>query len=102
MHAMVSVLIALLITCQSWTARADQPDVAERVLNNRLNNLESQAIQRQGRERRTQDLLTRQDDRIAGQALNTLKTRNTRSTAVPLLERKLLRSRRPVGSFDRR
>ncbi|MGI9488572.1 MAG: hypothetical protein ACR2RF_22365 [Geminicoccaceae bacterium] len=97
-----SLLVALLITCQSEIAMADQPDVAERVLNNRLNNLESQAVQRQGRERRPQDLLARQDDRIAGQALNALKTRRLRSTGVPLLERKLSRSRRPVRTFGRR
>ena len=94
-------LVALLIICQSAIAVADQPDVAERVLNNRLNNLESHTVQRQGRERRPQDLLARQDDRIAGQALNALKTRRLRSTAVPLLERKLFRSRRPVRTFGR-
>ncbi len=101
MYAFSVALIALFITCQSAPLQADQPDVAERVLNNRLNNLESQAIQRQGRERRPQDLLARQDDRIAGQALNALKTRRLGSATVPLLERKLLRSRRAVRSFDR-
>ncbi len=102
MNFRAGLLVTLLIAYQSTLAGADQSDVAERALNNRLNNLESQAIQRQGRERRPQDLLARQDDRIAGQALNALKTKRPRSTAVPLLERKLDRSRSPLRPFDRR
>ncbi len=98
----ISILVALLIAYQGMPVAADQPDVAERVLNNRLNNLESQAIQRQTRGPRLQDLLARQDDRIAGQALNALKTKRPRSTAVPLLERKLNRSRSRLRPFDHR
>ncbi len=96
------MLLALLIAHQGAIVEAGQPDAVERVLNNRLNNLESQAVQRQGRERRPQDLLTRQDNRIAGQTLNTLKTRRVRSATVPFLERKLSRSRRAVRALDRR
>ncbi|MGI9500041.1 MAG: hypothetical protein ACR2P3_08385 [Geminicoccaceae bacterium] len=95
-------LIILLVSLESVLAIAEQSDISERVLNNRLNNLESQAIQRQGRERNIIDLLKRQDDKIAGQALNALKTRSPRHTAVPLLERKLFRSRRPAGRFTSR
>lgn len=102
LYARLSALIVLLIISQSAQLWADQSDVAERILNNRLNNLESQAVQRQGRERRTQDLLVRQDDKIARQALNSLKTRRLRSTAVPLLEQKFSRSRGALRPFDRR
>lgn len=95
-------LAILLIALRVGAADAEQSTVAEGVLNNRLNNLESQAIQRQGRSQSVLDLLNRQDSRLAGQALNTLKTRSPRNTAIPLLDRKLDRSRRPVGTFGRR
>ena len=94
-------LITSMIALQSAVALAEQPSVQENVLINRLNSLESQAVQRQGREPVVSDLLRRQDDRLAGQALNTLKTRNLRNTAIPLLENKLNRSRRPLGVLDR-
>ena len=95
---MIMTFGTLLVTA----AGAEQTDIAEAVLKTRLNNLESQAIQRRGREARGLDLLNRQDDRVAGQALNALKTIKPRSTAVPLLEGKLQRSRRLIGAFYRR
>lgn len=98
----LSGLIVLFIALQNPLAAGDPADVETRVLKNRLDNLESQAVQRRDREPTVLDLLRRQDDRLAGQALNTLKTKRPRSTAVPLLERQLFRSRRPAGRFDPR
>ena len=72
-----------------------------RVLKNRLNNLESQSIQRSGQGEKALDLLSRQDARIAGQELNSLKTRNPRRSDIFLLQRQLDRSRRPVGRIYR-
>ena len=102
MHRRSFCLAVTLIVVQAALAQAEQPDAEEAILKRRLDNLESQAVQRQGREPGVLDLLKRQDDRIAGQALNTLKTKNPRGTAVPLFERKLDRSRRPLGSFGDR
>ncbi|MEM7043903.1 MAG: hypothetical protein AAF543_13925 [Pseudomonadota bacterium] len=91
------VFIALLAMPPSLSAEPASSDLDRNILNNRLNNLESQAIQRRGREGKTLDLLNRQDDRLAGQALNRLKTASPRNEAIPRLERRLDRSRRPVG-----
>ena len=74
----------------------------KRILKNRLNNLESQSIQRSGQGEKALDLLSRQDARIAGQELNSLKTRNPRRSDIFLLQRQLDRSRRPVGRSFRR
>ncbi|MEM8951175.1 MAG: hypothetical protein AAGA21_11310 [Pseudomonadota bacterium] len=74
----------------------------EALLKNALNNLESQSIQRRGGKTRSIDLLNRGDDRVAGQRLNMLKTKDPRGSSLRLLERQLDRSRRPVGSFGRR
>ena len=93
-----AVIVILLITSLLNVASAADPTViGERVLKNRLNNLESQAIQRQGRVPTTLDLLNRQDDIIAGQTLNRLKTERPRSRFLHRLERKLDRSRRTRG-----
>lgn len=90
-----------MVTSQSVLAEDENADVAEQVLQNRLNNLESQAVQRRGREPTTIDLLNRQDDKIAEQSLNALKTRDLRNSDLPILERRLDRSRRLDGGFDR-
>jgi hypothetical protein len=88
------ILTCLFFGLFSAASAEDQTVVEERVLTNRLNNLESQAVQRRGRAPSTFDLLNRQDDKIAGQTLNRLKTENPRSSVLPRLERKLDRSRR--------
>lgn|GEM_PF-6995788 len=90
-----------LITFESALAGDDKSEIAERILLNRLNNLESQAVQRRGREPTTIDLLRKQDDRLAGQALNMLKTKDVRNRNIPLLRGKLDRSRRPASRFNR-
>lgn len=92
----------MLLVSGGMTADADQSAIEESILQNRLNQLESQSIQRRGQDRRVQDLLNRQDDRLAGQKLNSLKTRDLRNRDVPRFERQLLRSRRPTGSFEHR
>ena len=74
----------------------------KRILKNRVNNLESQSVQRLGQGEKALDLLSRQDARIAGQELNSLKTRNPRRSDTFILQRQLDRSRRPVGSIYRR
>lgn len=87
-------MLAFLLTVSvGMAASAEQTDTDERVLNNRLNNLESRTIQRQGREQRGQDLLIRQERRLARQELNSLKTRKPGSASLRRSERKLRRSR---------
>ena len=99
MRICVFFLLVIFVGITSVSVRADQSEVGRRVLNERLNNLESQAVQRRGRDQKLIDLLNRQDDRAAEQALNALKTKRPRDTTVPLLQQKLERSRRPVGRF---
>ncbi len=93
-HSYPVILISLLLSLSSAVSAGDQKVIDERVLTNRLNNLESQAVQRQGRASNALDLLNRQDDRVAGQTLNRFRTERPRSTVLPRLERKLDRSRR--------
>ncbi|MGI9451665.1 MAG: hypothetical protein ACR2QH_13675 [Geminicoccaceae bacterium] len=99
MRTCVFFLLVILVESVSVSAHADQSEVDVRVLNERLNNLESQAVQRRGRDQKLIDLLNRQDDRVAEQALNALKTKRPRDVTVPLLQQKLERSRRPIGRF---
>ena len=86
--------MSLLLGLIGTASVADQTAIEERTLTNRLSNLESQAIQRRRSTSNTLDLLNSQDDKIAGQTLNRLKTEHPRSTVLPYLERKLDRSRR--------
>jgi hypothetical protein len=44
---------------------------------------------------------TRRDVQLSGQRLNTLKTQSPQTTAIPLLERRLDRVRRPTGAISR-
>lgn len=89
----------LILALGDMPSHAGDGGDVESVLRNQLNNLESQSIQRRGQETRSLDLLNRQDDKVAGQRLNMLKTKDPRRTSLPRLERQLDRSRRPVGSF---
>lgn len=91
------VLAFFLIAFPSLLVSADQLSLEESVLTNRLNNLESQAVHRRSKGPVTLDLLNRQDNKLAGQILNRFKTESPGSTALPRLERKLDRSRRPFG-----
>ena len=97
MGAYSVALILLIASIATGASADDQTVIEERVLKNRLDGLESQAIQRQRREPTTLDLLNRQDDAIAGQTLNRLKTERPRSRSLHRLERKLDRSRRTRG-----
>jgi len=90
---LLSIIIGLIF-CQTALAESDRSKTVDPVLLNRLKNLESQAIQRRGRAPTIVDLLRRQNDRLAGQALNTLKTKDVRNRNLPLLKRRLDRSRR--------
>ncbi len=94
--------VAFLMGLHGAGACAQQPETDEVLLERRLNDLESEAIQRRGQKQRVRDLLTRQDRRIADQQLRTLKTRQLRNPAIPRLERKFDRSARPAHPFDRR
>ena len=96
------VLVAALAMTAGSSAEPVVPDVEESLLRNRLNNLESQAVQRQGRDATVLDLLNRQDGRIAGQRLNSLKTQDPRSTAIPSLQRRFERGQRPPPASPRR
>lgn len=97
MRALLCLLVLLVLALQSGVVTAEPPTIEESVLENRLNNLESRTIQRQQQEQKTLDLLKRQDDKIAGQALDGLKTRRPLGDNIPRLERKLDRSRRIIG-----
>jgi hypothetical protein len=97
-------LLILVLCClagQAARAGSDRDEIAEQVLQNRLSNLESQAVQRRGRSPTIADLLRRQDRRLAEQALNALKTRDAGGRGLPLLERKLDRGRRDNGPLAR-
>ncbi len=97
MGAYAVAVILLITSLLNVASAADTKVVGERVLENRLNGLESQAVQRRGRVPTTLDLLNRQDGIIAGQTLNRLKTERPRSRSLHRLERKLDRSRRTRG-----
>lgn len=90
----LTIFMLVLLAPMLGATAAEDEEIDEQVLKNRLNNLESQAVQRDGREPTTLDLLNRQDDKIAGQKLNTLKTKKPGSDIIRRLERKLDRSRR--------
>ena len=96
------VLLLLALAMRGFAAHGEESTIGEDVLQNQLNVLESQSVQRKGGQTRALDLLNRQDDRIAGQTLNSLKTRNLNRLTLPPLERQLDRSRRPVGSVGAR
>ena len=95
-------LLLLALALRGMAAEAEDSVTSDILLKNALNNLESQSIQRREGRTRSLDLLNRQDDRAAGQRLNMLKTKDPRRSSLPLLERQLDRSRRPVGSFGAR
>ncbi|MEZ5931084.1 MAG: hypothetical protein R3F54_03890 [Alphaproteobacteria bacterium] len=101
---MVCRFILFAVCCfvgHAALAGSDQPEIAEQVLQNQLNNLESQAVQRQGRSPTAADLLSRQDGKLAEQELRALKTRDPRNRKLPLLERQLDRTQRSPGSLAR-
>lgn len=102
MNIYALILACLFVAVPTTYAAAEQNAVEKSVLTNRLNNLESQAIQRRGKGATTLDLLNNQDNKIAGQALNRLKTKRPRSDIIPRLERKLDGIRRPGSRFGRR
>ena len=102
MDLRLPVLVALLAMTPGVWAEPASSDADENLLRHRLNNLESQAVQRQGRAGTALDLLNRQDGRLAGQALNRLKTRDPRNTGIPLLERRFERSQRPLPTSPQR
>ena len=95
------VLAAWFLAAQAAFAGDGQAKVEENLLRYRLNNLESQSVQRRGRTPTIVDLLNRQNDKRAGQALNRLKTRDIRNKNIPLFEGKLRRSRWPAGRLER-
>ena len=94
-------LVAWLLAVQCALAGDRQATIDENLLRFRLNNLESQAVQRRGRAPTIADLLNRQSDKRAGQALNELKTRDVRNRNIPLFEGKLRRSRGSARRFER-
>jgi len=94
-------LAACFLTMQSAFAEGGQSTIDENLLRYRMNNLESHSVQRRGRAPTIVDLLNRQNDKRAGQALNSLKTRDIRNKKIPLFEGKLRRSRRPARPFER-
>ncbi|NJO36581.1 MAG: hypothetical protein HC871_01880 [Rhizobiales bacterium] len=101
MRSRLLILVVCCLAGQAARAGSDRDEIAEQVLQNRLSNLESQAVQRRGRSPTIVDLLNRQDRRLAEQALNALKTRDAGDRSIPLLERRLDRHRHPRGLLER-
>jgi hypothetical protein len=102
-----SILVGIGMVVASADALADQagkgvPPSDEILLKQRLDQLESRTIQRQGRARKLGDLLIEQDRRLADQKLKAFKTRKPTSPSLPLLERSFDRSRKPGRLFESR
>ena len=77
-----------LLLSQSALADSGQSKAIDPALKLKLNKLRSQALQRQDREPAIIDLSRSQRERRAGQALNTLKTKDPGNRHLPLLKRK--------------
>ena len=98
----IGVVVWLLLGALAKAEEPGQSGLGDVLLKRQLYDLESRIIRSEGRDGQLGDLKIRQDRRLAEQKLRTFKTRHLNNPSIPILKRRLDRSRKAGRLIDGR